>query len=308
MASPKYTNRKPPLTHFLCLPLLTPASIPQLQESLSRFKLSVASPNRAETPAGDDADTSASTTDAVIPEKAFRPLGVLHLTLGVMSLRSPDKINDAKDLLESLDLSQLLREAGRDPAVSSQDNDGPSGDDNAQRRQDHPPSEPAETDPTCLETLNFRPKLSAEPLIVSLQGLHAFPSPRKATVLHCPPCDPTSRLHPFCLKVKQMFVEAGLMEPENRPLVLHATIVNTVYAKRDRRNEKRRVGSISFDATEIVRKYNEHGGTSHGGAPGEFVWADDILIDRVRICEMGAEAVDDATLEQEYKVFAEKII
>jgi activating signal cointegrator complex subunit 1 len=224
-----------------------------------------------------------------------------------MSLRSPDKINDAKDFLESVDLSQLLREAGRDLAVSSPDNDGPSGDDNAQR-QDHPPFEPAETDPTCLETLDFKPKASAEPLVVSLQGLHAFPNPRRATVLHCPPCDPTLRLHPFCLKLKQMFIEAGLMEPENRPLVLHATIVNTVYAKPDRRNEKRRAGSISFDATEVMRKYNEQGGTSHGGATGEFVWADNILIDRVRICEMGAEAVDDATLEQEYKVFAEKII
>jgi activating signal cointegrator complex subunit 1 len=105
-----------------------------------------------------------------------------------------------------------------------------------------------------------------------------------------------------------MFVEAGLMEPENRPLVLHATIVNTVYAKQDRRNEKRRMGSISFDVTDILRIYNEKGGIDRGGAMGEFVWANDILIDRVRICEMGAKAVYDTTLEQEYTVFAEKII
>jgi activating signal cointegrator complex subunit 1 len=316
MAAPKYTNRKPPLTHFLCLPLLTTTSILQLQESLSRFKSAVIRPNRTETPAGEDAEASGLTTGVVIPEKAFRPLGVLHLTLGVMSLRTEDKINDAKDLLERLDLSKLLQESGKNLAASGQGKDGSTVDDHAQLRQDHPPSEPVETMPTFLETLKrtvtppplSRPKISAEPLIVSLQGLQAFPSPHKATVLHCPPRDPTLRLHPFCLKLKRSFVEAGLMEPENRPLVLHATIVNTVYAKPDRRNEKRRMGSISFDATEVMRIYNEKGGIDRGGATGEFVWADDILIDRVRICQMGAKAVDDATLEQVYTVFAEKFI
>lgn len=316
MATQKYTNRKPPLTHFLCLPLLTTTSIPQLQESLSRFKLAVTRPNKVETRPGEDVEASGSTTDVVIPEKAFRPLGVLHLTLGVMSLRNEEKMNDAKDFLERLDLSQLLAESGRNVAASNQGKDGSRGDDNVQLPLDHPPSEPVETKATFLETLKravtppplSRPQVSAEPLTVSLQGLQAFPNPRRATVLHCPPRDPTLRLHPFCLKLKQMFVEAGLMEPENRPLVLHATIVNTVYAKQDRRNEKRRMGSISFDATDILRIYNEKGGIDRGGAMGEFVWADDILIDRVRICEMGAKAVDDTTLEQEYTVFAEKII
>ena len=98
------------------------------------------------------------------------------------------------------------------------------------------------------------------------------------------------------------------MEPETRPLVLHATIVNTVYAKKDRRHEKRRMGSISFDATEIMRTYNEKVGIEAGSAMGEFVWANDILIDRVRICEMGAKIVEDEKLGQEYAVFAEKII
>jgi activating signal cointegrator complex subunit 1 len=316
MATPKYTNKKPPLTHFLCLPLLTTTSIPQLQESLSRFKQSVTHPNRPEIPASENAEATASITSVVIPDKAFRPLGVLHLTLGVMSLRSDEKMNDAKDFLEGLNLSDLLDESGRHLVDSSQGKGVSSAGNSAQPGPDSPPSEPVRTAATFLQTLKravtppslSRPKVSAEPLIVSLQGLQAFPKPRKATVLHCPPHDPTSRLYPFCQRLKQSFVDAGFMEPEDRPLVLHATIVNTVYAKKDRRHEKRRLGSITFDATEIMHAYNEKGGIEDGGATGEFVWANGIVIDRVRIFEMGAKIVEDATLEQEYAVLAEKMI
>jgi activating signal cointegrator complex subunit 1 len=315
MARRRYTNKRPPLTHFLCLPLLTTTSIPQLQESLSHFKQSVTRPARSETPANEDAEATASTMKAVIPEKAFRPLGVLHLTLGVMSLRSEEKMNAAKDLLESLNLSELLAESGSNLVDSNHSKDVSRVNNIAQMVLDPPPSESAGTASASLEILKravtppapSRPKLSAEPLVISLQGLQAFPRPRKATVLHCPPHDQTSRLYPFCLKLKQKFTEAGFLEPEARPLVLHATIVNTVYAK-DRRHEKRRMGSISFNAIEIMRMYNEKVEIEAESATGGFVWANDILIDRVRICEMGAKIVEDEKLGQEYAVFAEKII
>ena len=316
MARRKYSNKRPPLTHFLCLPLLTTTSIPQLQESLSLFKQSVTRPAKSQIPANEDADATASTTKAVIPEKAFRPLGVLHLTLGVMSLRSGEKMNAAKDFLESLNLSELLVESGSHPVESNHGKDVSRVNNIAQMGLDSPQSESAGTAPACLETLKGvvtppslpRPKLSVEPLVISLQGLQAFPGPHKATVLHCPPHDQTSRLYPFCSKLKQIFTEAGLLEPDTRPLVLHATIVNTVYAKKVRRYEKRRTDAISFDATEIMRTYNEKVGIETGSAAGEFVWANDILIDRVRICEMGAKLVEDEKLGQEYAVFAEKMI
>jgi activating signal cointegrator complex subunit 1 len=316
MARRNYSNKKPPLTHFLCLPLLTTTSIPQLQESLSLFKQSVTHLDRSETPANEGAEATASTTKAVIPEKAFRPLGVLHLTLGVMSLCSEEKMNAAKDLLGSLNLSELLVESGSHPVDSNHGKDVSRVNNIAQTGLDSPPSESAGTIPACLETLKRvvtppslpRPNPSVEPLVISLRGLQAFPGPHKATVLHCPPHDQTSRLYPFCLKLRQIFAEAGFLEPETRPLVLHATIVNTVYAKKGRRHEKRRTGSISFDATEIMRTYNEKVGIETGNAVRGFVWANNILIDRVRICEMGAKLVEDEKLGQEYAVCAEKMI
>ena len=316
MAPSKYSNKKPPLTHFLCLPLLTTSSIPQLQESLAPFKQSVTRPARSETPATAEEEADASTATVVIPEKAFRPLGVLHLTLGVMSLRSEEKMNDAKGFLEGLNLSELLKQSESQSVDSIQGNHLPNESNNPQTEADPPPEDFGGRPPTLLETLKravtppflSRPTTPARPLSISLRGLQAFPKPSEATVLHCPPHDPTSRLYPFCLKLKQRFIDAGFMDSENRPLVLHATIVNTVYAKTDRRHEKRRMGSITFDATEIMRTYNEKGGIEHGDAMGEFVWATDILIDRVRICKMGAKVVEDSALRQEYVVLAEKLV
>jgi len=313
MARPKYTNKKPPLTHFLCLPLLTPISIPQLQKSLSSFKKSVAAPVVSDTPVSEDGDTEVTIPNPVIPEKAFRPLGVLHLTLGVMSLRTEEEINAARALLHSLNLADMLEEESES---SKPDNTVPDKDKETSSKSQSNTSGSAQISPDILETLKRavtppslgRAKKSAGPLVISLEGLQAFPKLQQATVLHCPPMDPTSRLYPFCLALRQKLVDAELIRPENRPLVLHATIVNTVYAKKDRRGEKKRMGSINFDATEIMHKYNEQGGSATEDATGAFVWAKGIVIDRVRICEMGAKGVDDGTLGQEYKVFIEKTV
>ena len=85
-------SRMPP-THFLCLPLITPTSRPQLEQSLAHL--------REITKHG----------DCKIPESAYRPLGVLHLTLGVMSL-TPERLESALKLLQDTDLDALLRWAG----------------------------------------------------------------------------------------------------------------------------------------------------------------------------------------------------
>jgi len=317
MASPKYTNKKPPLTHFLCLPLLTPSSIPQLRASLSRFQQSASRPTVPEGPGSEGGDTDVSIPKPLIPEKAFRPLGVLHLTLGVMSLRSEEKVQAANHLLQSLNLAEFLTGPGEQSESSKPERESPDEPGRTLSTPESQPIEGAEQAPGILETLSRvvtppplpTPESSfAEPIVIFLQGLQAFPKPQKATVLHCPPYDPTSRLYSFCLKLRQKFVDAGFIQPENRPLVLHATIANTVYAKKDRRGEKRRIGSVTFDAREIMRRYNENGGFEAGEATGAFVWADSIVIDCVRICEMGAKKVDDDTLGQEYKAVAEKTI
>lgn len=228
-----------------------------------------------------------------------------------MSLQNEEKLNSALKVLQDLDVAGLLREVTESAARPVQ--------------QDAP--------------------IAVAPLCVNLAGLHAFPSASKATVLHMSPVDPTHRLMPFCVSLRDHFVEAGVLLPDpDRPLTLHATVVNTVYVKRNRRNEgQKRMGKITFDATELMNVFNRLGGltakTLNEGdraiSAGDdsakdmdpFIWASDLLIDKVRICEMGAKSltgqeesdrgdfhvqVEDAKermlLGQEYRLIGEKDI
>ena len=157
-------------------------------------------------------------------------------------------------------------------------------------------------------------KSAPPPLSISLTGLSAFPEPRKATVLHAQPHDPTNRLYYFCLALRQNFLDAGFMAPEDRPLVLHATLVNTVYSKSDKERKGetgRGVGRISVDARGLMRSLNGREGREDERARregvGRFVWAEGVVVGGVRICGMGAKAVEDKGLGMEYQVVGERV-
>lgn len=99
----------------------------------------------------------------------------------------------------------------------------------------------------------------------------------------------TGRLYPFCTALRSLFEEAGFILAEKRELLLHCTIVNTVYARdgssrgrgRGRGGKNRRDrGQGKFDAREVVEKYDG------------FEWMRDCRVERVGICEMGAREVE----------------
>lgn len=82
------------LTHFICIPLVTASSRPLLKSSLGLLR-----------------DNPAS---ARIPPAAFVPIDTLHLSLGIiMSLPTPGRFAEAKNLLQSLDLTSLTRELSK---------------------------------------------------------------------------------------------------------------------------------------------------------------------------------------------------
>lgn len=126
---------------------------------------------------------------------------------------------------------------------------------------------------------------------------------------------------------------------------MHATLVNTVYARRKARSDgggggkgRGRGGRVTFDATEILRVFNEEGGGGGGGgrlppnpplssspspsalasqstssitSSGAYTFASDILISSVQICEMGAKKLDgesdpEGMLGERYVVVGEK--
>ena len=211
-------------THFICIPL----SSPQLARSLSAFRADVTSP-----------------ASFALPAAAIRPLGPMHLTLGVMPLQDDETLQRARDVLKGLRLRELVAGGGGD---------------------------------------------GSQELRITLKGLHALRNPAKTTVVYAPPEDPTGVLYNFCSRIKTTFQDAGLMPKEDRPLLLHATVINTIYVPGGRGKNR-----LEIDAREIVGRYDD------------FMWMEGVEVDRVTICKMGAKKVEGED-DERYEVVEEVLM
>lgn len=253
--------KKPGLTHFICLPLVNPDSRPQLEEALKTFRQDVTGVTT------EDSTTSESALPHIHP-KSVRPIGTLHLTLGVMSLNG-DQLTQAITHLKELDLAAILREANAGSA------------------------EPVVTEGIKID-------------MVGLKSMHAVES---TSILYAAPTDPTNRLYSFCVAVQNAFKSAGYLGQDDRQLKLHATLINTIYAKSRRRPEPKAVTITSTGeviSNSSVPNDRSHGHGPNADAPSKFdarsildkyqdhVWAQSIMLDRISICEMGAKKITDS--------------
>ncbi|KAL4738302.1 hypothetical protein BDV11DRAFT_171134 [Aspergillus similis] len=430
--------KRPSLTHFLCLPLINSVSLPQLESSLSSFKASIP-PIPLTIPDNGQQDEQRQAHIPLIPDDAIRPVGTLHLTLGVMSLPNPQRLSEALRFFYSLDLVALVRKAEESAARQRSRSKAGKRESLSMENTQNAGQENGVATDACLSTSQSpKPVLTdersqgettaPEPFNISLESLHALPRARSATVLHAAPVDPTSRLYLFCEALRDKFLEAGFLqgeykaeprkthkkqetgpqsEHENRdqiqpvqdhpnslstkiaehkgetklkprPLLLHATIVNTIYIRGRKRNsgsgqfggkKYARNNRYTFDARDILSHYRNFyldsdrtiprlssgviaqsksrgdmetirgiseedipaGDQSDANAPKDneetqltlsdgqntgypFIWARNIPIEGICICEMGAKKLDpaadesgmNARLGEKYKVVAER--
>lgn len=272
-------DKKPQLTHFLCLPLVNSISLPQLESSLAAFKAAIPSLPHDQNEAR--YKVLGEKRNPLIPDGALRPLGTLHLTLGVMSLPTKERLEEALEYFQSLDLAAMMREA----------------ENKAERLQ---PGRPEQL-PSSNESSN-----PPQSFNVSLESLYALPRARSATILHAAPVDPTSRLYPFCEILRDKFLEAGFMVGESkgshqpqpqvegvdqrttegrphqeandtksthtppiskpRQLLLHATVVNTIYVKGRRgpsnasgnNHDRKKKDRYTIDARDMIGHYRDY--------------------------------------------------
>ncbi|KAF2404893.1 hypothetical protein EJ06DRAFT_552366 [Trichodelitschia bisporula] len=162
-----------------------------------------------------------------------------------------------------------------------------------------------------------------EPLVISLTGLRTFRTPRKASVLFADPTDTTGRLQALGERLRELFMTAGYIIDEGRPLTLHATVIRMGSSKAGQGKEKaktaapeakgagaraevpeskvtpaaarkrKRAQPATLDATELIEEFRD------------FVWAEEIRVERVAICKMGAKKIigeGGEVVDEEYEV------
>jgi activating signal cointegrator complex subunit 1 len=245
MAS-SHKSKAPALTHFLCIPLVTTTSRPQLSRTIASFR--------------DDVTRPKALGGFELPLDAVRPVGTLHLTLGMMSFPKDEGLDKAAELLKSLKLREIMSTI-KPPVMP--------GSSTEEMAKDQP-----------------RPQ-------ITLKGLHTFQKADKATVLFAAPTDQTGLLHGFSEKIKALFKDAGLLSPDDRPLLLHATIVNTIYVKGNRK--KRGDRNFITDAQAIMDRYEDQ------------VWLEAFPLQKIAICRMSAKPIEEygAVVDAAYEVEAE---
>lgn len=326
--------KKPPLTHFLCLPLVNAESRPALETGLEKL--------------GQEVEQS-----GLVPRKAIRPVGTLHLTLGVMSL-DEESLKAAGKYLQDLDLKNLLpEEEGEDKKTTLEHKL-----ESLRHWSTETPKGTMSQDSTDKVDNGGKPYIE-----VNLKSLVPMQKARQTSILYAHPEDATSRLLPFAESLKKQFTEKGFMVNEDRALKLHATIINTIYAKPKGRSGKGPEGKgkgkyegsdmpkpqgapsdASTGVTEVPPSTTTTTTATSSGAEGEgegdtkppprseghgpnakswmrfdaselikqykdFAWARDVRIDRVQICEMGAKKILDErgeVVDERYKVVWEK--
>jgi activating signal cointegrator complex subunit 1 len=131
-------------------------------------------------------------------------------------------------------------------------------------------------------------------LAVTLRGLHSIQPAAKAAVLYASPVGTEVILIKFCEKLRSNFQEAGLMVEEDRPLLLHATILNTIYVKgrnSSRGGKGKRHEKLTVDARQILERYDD------------YLWMENVPIEKIAICKMGAKKLEDG--DEAYEVVAE---
>jgi len=242
----------PKLTHFLCLPLVTSASKPQLQKSVGEFRQAITNKSTAENPDG-------------IPVRAIRPVGTLHLTLGVMSLLTPERLEGAMACLSSLDIGALLQRFKKAPEGQVTGDDGGK----------------------LIKSTQAAP-------CITLRGLKSMQSPASTSILYSAPEDPDGSLQALCQAIRDKFIQDGWVIFENRPLLLHATVLNTVYVPAVRRESGRdghrsKKSKLVIDARTLLEDWVD------------FEWMRDVKVENVAICRMGAQRVEGED-DEEYVV------
>jgi activating signal cointegrator complex subunit 1 len=185
-----------------------------------------------------------------------------------MSLANNVQLEKAIDVLERLDVKNLFSDATAAAVASSGTLE-------------------SSTTTKLAETPTVESKNPASPLValalitIDLKGLASMHDPQNTSILYIDPSDATHRLYPFCLALQKIFREEGVLLPDDRDLKLHATIVNTIYAKgknnRSQGHGPHANAPLKFDARALLEEYED------------FVWAEGVVLDRIAICEMGAK-------------------
>ena len=241
-------------THFLSFPLTAPSSRLQFEKSFRRF--------------ADDPST------ADVPTFALNSIGALHLSIGVMSLSTPGRVEAATRFLSKLDVNSML--------------DGV----DLPRRQDFDQPEKSCLEQASMSRRTFLGSIATSKvpsLEITMSGLASLPPDmvRETIALNATCHDSTSRIQPFADSLFRCFTTAGFLVAGQSPPRLKTRIV-------DMRRIKTQIPACEWvrkAAGRDAKKPSTLDARALTGKYKEYEWASHIRLEKLSICERGLKIV-----------------
>ena len=248
------------MTHFLCIPLSTSTSRPMFSDAYRNIM-------------NDPLSSS-------IPKPAFKYPEELHISLALLNLGAPQRLDQALNLLRTRDYEGILDNTFHSYAANTQC--------------------PAKTVPSSHSILEVAVKgLYLNPL----QPLSPHPDPKKSIHLHASVSDRSQLLPRVCADIFQMFRDADLVANNitagSRDQVQHllrglftqmvsTKRLHTIVDNLDPSSEKM---DVRFDPTDLLHKHRD------------LIWAEPFKLEKLSIRELGLQDIfrDGRLISRGYK-------
>lgn len=195
----------------------------------------------------------------------------------MLRLGNTEEVGNALRVLEGIDLEALLG------GESAEDSDVDVNVD-VEGNRDGGVSDEGGVDLKAGSSTEKGPKRrkAPQPLKISLKGLQSMKNPSSTTVLYIPPLDADGHLRKFCEGIRGVFKEKELLVNPEQQLLLHATVVNTVYVMGRHKDEGAREngvwqknGKLFIDAKAFLERWKD------------VEWISDVRVESVGLWKMG---------------------
>ena len=191
-----------------------------------------------------------------------------------MSLKNADRVQEAVKFLDDLNLKGFTAEGqAQGGQVSLQ------ADDTKRAESDGIVLSEGDTSNKAAKSMSLTK--THKQFTINMSSPKSMKNASQTSILYAEPIDASNMLIPFCEQLRAKFVEAGYINEENRPLKLHVTILNTIYASSKGRKGSRNKRPMLIDAKELIQQCED------------LMWAEDVVLEKVAICEMGAKMIKD---------------
>ena len=219
-----------------------------------------------------------------------------------MSLLTGERVQRALDVLKGINLSSLLLLSSSSKDEGGGDEEKDLGTEEEEKRKGKGKGKGQDLGKkkdTTTTTTPTTTTTTTTTIKITLKGLASMHSPSTTSILYSTPLDPDQHLQTFAQALRDVFTNADLLVRDTRPqLLLHATIVNTIYVPgvRDKSGRgghgKKKKARLVLDVRGLLEDYED------------VVWMQDVRLEKVAICRMGAERVGEGG-EEEYVVEGE---